>query len=236
MNKLTNFRNEFNRYPTTYILATITFGVWMTQLLRYGAHSQNPINLFHSGALFGPDIIAHPIHLWRLVTPIFVHIGWEHFLLNFFTLVFIGRQIEGAFGSQRFFMIYLLSGIYGNIVIFFLEPFSLSAGASTSLFGVFSAMAMIGYLTKNSSFLEIGKQFAVLVLANLVINLFQTDVSISGHIGGAIGGILLAAPFAPRIVAHRISKIRKIIFFTIFIVSAVLLIWFGLHHSFNTLY
>lgn len=71
-------------------------------------------------------------------------------------------------------------------------------------------MAMIGYLTKNSSFLEIGKQFAVLVLANLVINLFQTDVSISGHIGGAIGGILLAAPFAPRIVAHRISKIRKL--------------------------
>ena len=236
MTKMTNFRKEFNLYPTTYILAIITFGVWMSQLVRYGSQSENPINLFHSGALFGPDIISNPTHLWRLVTPIFVHIGWEHFLLNFFTLVFIGRQVEGAFGSQRFFMIYLLSGIYGNIVIFFLEPFSISAGASTSLFGVFSAMAMIGYMTKNDSFLEIGKQFAVLVLANLVINLFQTDVSISGHIGGAIGGILLAAPFAPRIVAHRISKLRKIIFFTIFIVSAVLLVWSGLHHSFNTLY
>lgn len=233
MNKMTNFKKEFNQYPTTYILAIITFGVWMSQLVRYGSQSVNPINLFHSGALFGPDIMEHPTHIWRLVTPIFVHIGWEHFLLNFFTIVFIGRQIESVFGSQRFFMIYLFSGIYGNILIFFLDPFSISAGASTSIFGVFSAMAMLGYLTKNSSFQQIGKQFAVLVLANLVINVFQTDVSISGHIGGAMGGILLAAPFAPRILQHRISKVQKIAYFSIFIVSAILMIWLGLNGTFN---
>ncbi|MGM5485836.1 MAG: rhomboid family intramembrane serine protease, partial [Pseudolactococcus raffinolactis] len=169
---MTNFQKDFRRYRATYSLAAITLGVWLSQFFANGAQATDPINLFHFGALFGLDIIEYPSHIWRLVTPIFVHIGWEHFLLNFFSLIFIGRQIEDIFGSQRFFAIYLLSGIYGNILTFFLKPETLSAGASTSLFGIFAAMAMLGYLTKNPSFQAIGKQFAVLILANLAINIF----------------------------------------------------------------
>lgn len=224
MKNFNSYRQEFNKYRATYILAGLTLGVWLSQFLANGAQAVKPINLFRFGALFGPDIIYNPTHLWRLVTPIFVHIGWEHFLLNFFTLIFIGRQIEGIFGSQRFFAIYLFAGIYGNIASFFFEPYSLSAGASTSLFGIFSAMAMLGYLTKNPSFQVVGKQFAVLIFANLVINLFQTDVGITGHIGGALGGILLAAPFSPKLLAHKISRNKKVFFLAIFILSAVWMI------------
>lgn len=221
---MTNFQKDFRRYRATYSLAAITLGVWLSQFFANGAQATDPINLFHFGALFGLDIIEYPSHIWRLVTPIFVHIGWEHFLLNFFSLIFIGRQIEDIFGSQRFFAIYLLSGIYGNILTFFLKPETLSAGASTSLFGIFAAMAMLGYLTKNPSFQAIGKQFAVLILANLAINIFQPDVGIFGHIGGAIGGILLAAPFAPKILPHLNSRTQKVTFFLVYLVSAMLMI------------
>src|SRR5574337_1715356 len=186
MKNFNSYRNEFNKYRATYILAGLTLGVWLSQFLANGAQAVKPINLFRFGALFGPDIIYNPTHLWRLVTPIFVHIGWEHFLLNFFSLIFIGRQIEDVFGSRRFLGIYLLSGIFGNILAFFVQPNILLAGASTSLFGIFGAMAMLGYLTKNPSFQAVGKQFAVLILANLAINIFQPDVGIFGHIGGAI--------------------------------------------------
>ncbi|GAX48065.1 rhomboid family intramembrane serine protease [Lactococcus reticulitermitis] len=221
---MTNFQKEFRRYPATYSLAAITLGVWLSQFLANGAQATDFINLFHFGALFGPDIIEHPSHIWRLVTPIFVHIGWEHFLLNFFSLIFIGRQIEGVFSSRRFFAIYLLSGIYGNILTFFIHPDTLSAGASTSLFGIFAAMAMLGYLTKNPSFQAVGKQFAILIIANLAINLFQPGVSMIGHIGGALGGVLLAAPFAPKILQSKISETQKITFFAIYLVSAVLMV------------
>ena len=148
----------------------------------------------------------------------------EYFLLNFFSLIFIGRQIEDVFGSRRFLGIYLLSGIFGNILAFFVQPNILLAGASTSLFGIFGAMAMLGYLTKNPSFQAVGKQFAVLILANLVINLFQPAVGIFGHIGGALGGVLLAAPFAPKILQSKISETQKVTFFIIYLVSAVLMV------------
>ncbi|GAB2021200.1 rhomboid family intramembrane serine protease [Pseudolactococcus yaeyamensis] len=221
---MNNLKKEFRRYPTTYSLATITLGVWLSQFLANGAQATEPMNLFHFGALFGPDIIAHPSHIWRLVTPIFVHIGWEHFLLNVFSLIFIGRQIEDIFGSRRFLTIYLLSGIYGNILTFFIKTETLSAGASTSLFGIFGAMAMLGYLAKNPSFQAVGKQFAVLIFANLVINVFQPSVGIFGHIGGALGGVLLAAPFAPKILQAKISETQKVTFFSIYLVSAVLMV------------
>ncbi|HEY5955376.1 MAG TPA: rhomboid family intramembrane serine protease, partial [Polyangiaceae bacterium] len=144
------------------LMTTLTEGKFWGSFTNYEPTSQDNVFKYVTfGALFGPDIIYNPTHLWRLVTPIFVHIGWEHFLLNFFTLIFIGRQIEGIFGSQRFFAIYLFSGIYGNITSFFFEPYSLAAGASTSLFGIFSAMAMLGYLTKNPSFQVVGKQFTI---------------------------------------------------------------------------
>lgn len=221
---MNNFKKEFRRYPATYSLAAITLGVWLSQFVVNGVQATEPMNLFHFGALFGPDLIEHPTHLWRLVTPIFVHIGWEHFLLNFFSLIFIGRQIEDVFGSRRFLTIYLLSGIFGNILAFFVQPNILLAGASTSLFGIFGAMAMLGYLTKNPSFQAVGKQFAVLILANLVINLFQPAVGIFGHIGGALGGVLLAAPFAPKILQSKISETQKVTFFIIYLVSAVLMV------------
>lgn len=221
---MNNFKKEFSRYPATYSLAIITLGVWLSQFLANGVQATEPMNLFHFGALFGPDLIEHPTHLWRLVTPIFVHIGWEHFLLNFFSLIFVGRQIEDVFGSRRFLAIYLLSGIFGNILAFFAQPYILLAGASTSLFGIFGAMAMLGYLTKNPSFQAVGKQFAILILANLVINLFQPAVGIFGHIGGALGGVLLAAPFAPKILQTKITETQKVTFFLVYLVSAVLMV------------
>ena len=76
MKHMNNFKKEFSRYPATYSLAIITLGVWLSQFLANGVQATEPMNLFHFGALFGPDLIEHPTHLWRLVTPIFVHIGW----------------------------------------------------------------------------------------------------------------------------------------------------------------
>jgi membrane associated rhomboid family serine protease len=131
------------------------------------------------------------------------------FPAQLFSLIFIGRQIEDVFGSRRFLAIYLLSGIFGNILAFFAQPYILLAGASTSLFGIFGAMAMLGYLTKNPSFQAVGKQFAILILANLVINLFQPAVGIFGHIGGALGGVLLAALLHRKSCSLRFQRFRR---------------------------
>ena len=72
---------------------------------------------------------------WRLVTPMFIHIGILHFLVNSYMLYVIGYQLERILGGTWFVAVYLAAGIAGNIssAVF---SVNLSAGASGALFGL----------------------------------------------------------------------------------------------------
>lgn len=69
-------------------------------------------------------------------------------------------------------------------MVFLLTPQVVSAGASTSLFGLFAAVVGLAYFTKHPFLQQIGRMFTVLIVANLVMNLFSLgNVSIWAHIG-----------------------------------------------------
>ena len=53
---------------------------------------------------------------WRLVTATFVHAGAVHFILNMAIQLTVGIALERVFGWWRFTIVYLLSGIGGNIL------------------------------------------------------------------------------------------------------------------------
>jgi rhomboid protease GluP len=72
---------------------------------------------------------------WRLVTPVFLHIGIVHFFLNYLALDVIGRQLEPVLGKGWFLAIYILSGTFGNILSSF-GNISIGAGASGAIFGL----------------------------------------------------------------------------------------------------
>ncbi|PCS16933.1 peptidase, S54 family [Lactococcus lactis subsp. lactis] len=170
-------------------------------------------------------MLFDPSQMWRLFTALFIHIGWAHVLLNVATLFFIGRQIENVFGWLRFTLIYLLSGIFGNAMVFLLTPRVVSAGASTSIFGLFAAVVGLAFFTKHPFLQQIGRMFTVLIVANLVMNLFSLgNVSIWAHIGGAIGGLLLSAIFAPKAFIPSIPKQYRIFATGAFVILLVLFI------------
>ncbi|USS91160.1 rhomboid family intramembrane serine protease [Fructilactobacillus carniphilus] len=127
---------------------------------------------------------------WRLITPIFIHIGWQHLTLNLLTLYFLGRILEGIFGHWRFLVLFLGSGIVGNLFSFaFGSDGSVSAGCSTSLFGLFGAFLMLGItLPQNQWFKQTAQSFLLLIIINLVSDLFLPTIDIWGHVGGLVGG------------------------------------------------
>lgn len=124
----------------------------MAIFFTYGISATSAINLFNSGAILGQVMLFDPSQMWRLFTALFIHIGWAHVLLNVATLFFIGRQIENVFGWLRFTLIYLLSGIFGNAMVFLLTPRVVSAGASTSIFGLFAAVVGLAFFLQNIHF------------------------------------------------------------------------------------
>lgn len=220
-----NLNLRFNRkHLATYILVALTAVVWGVQVVTFGGNVSDGQNLLNAGALWGYQILQNPTELWRLFTPIFLHLSWSHFLLNMLTLFLVGRLIEEIFGSIRFTAIYLLSGIFANAATFFLTTSTLSAGASTSIFGIFGAIAVLGFFTGDPRLRIIGQSFVALIVINLLFNFFQSDVNIAGHIGGVAGGALLAAIFPPAAYKRFIPDyIRYLSLFT-FIILFVLFI------------
>jgi membrane associated rhomboid family serine protease len=216
---------KLNKYHYgTYAIAGITTIVWLLQVALSGGDGANPITLFNFGALWGQDILAHPTHIWRLFTAMFVHVGWEHWFMNVFSIIFIGRQIEAIWGTRRYVEVYLLSGVMGNALSFFVSRDVLSAGASTSIFGVFAAIAILGYLTNDFQIKRIGQTFAALIVINLLLNAFDSGVNMWGHIGGAIGGLLLAAVLSPKFAEKRISSQTRTTCLIVYVVALVLFV------------
>ena len=163
--------------------------------------------VLYSGAIFMPDPqtlllfgVKDPVRLaqgevWRLVTPMFVHIGVLHFAINNFMLYVLGRQLETLLGSRWFLLIYLTAGLAGNIAsaLFTVNP---SAGASGAIFGLLGC----GYFierTVNKRFQQVTGQgarrsaYGMTVLINLVFGFLVPFVDNSAHIGGLLAGLIL---------------------------------------------
>ena len=90
--------------------------------------------------------------LWRLVSAMFLHGSFMHLLLNNVSLHSLGSITEWTCGKSRFLLIYLLSGIGGNLASYAVtsgtsEDQIASLGASGAIFGL--AGAMIVYFTRN---------------------------------------------------------------------------------------
>lgn len=90
--------NEWKKYPATYLLLGLTTLTFICQYLLNGFQATSPLSLFNMGAMYGAFVQYSPLNLWRLVTPIFIHIGVEHFLFNMLTLYFMGKMAEQIFG------------------------------------------------------------------------------------------------------------------------------------------
>lgn len=154
---------------------------------------------------------------WRLITPVFLHVGLWHVGMNCYFLYQNAPPLEGAYGSHRFLWLYFFSGFTGNLVSWFGHAvlgnpaqWGGSVGASTALFGVGTAylalywrwrmfdrsvvnwwMGYMGLLLVGGFGASLGG-FSVGFLGNM---------DNWGHLGGALGGLLFVY-LTPRPTGH----------------------------------
>lgn len=77
---------------------------------------------------------------WRLFSPMWLHGGVIHLLMNMVVLYRLGFGFEELYGGLRIGPIYVISGILGNVTSAVFLPTLLSVGASSALYGLFGAL------------------------------------------------------------------------------------------------
>lgn len=213
-------QTTWTRIPVTISLLIIQVIVFIAMTVLGG--STNSAVLIEFGARVTPLLQAG--QWWRLITPVFIHIGIAHLAINSITLYFLGMYIEELFGHWRMLVIYLLSAISGNLASAIFLPNTISAGASTALFGLFGAFLMLGdSFRTNPAIRQLSRQFLILVALNVVMDLALPGIDISGHLGGLLGGFLVAYVVgAPRL--GNVSFTKRVIAGIVFVFGIGLMI------------
>ena len=99
-----------NRKPyLTYIFLGLQCLVFLAMTFLGGSENSYLLLLF--GAKENSLIALHQEY-WRLFTPIFIHIGFVHLLMNSLVLYYLGSFVEKIIGSWRFALLYILAGAY----------------------------------------------------------------------------------------------------------------------------
>ena len=182
------------KYPVTSSLLLLTTGVFLAMLLLRGFDYESVQTVYDFGGVLGAEIQMDPSQSWRLLAAMFVHVGLQHFVLNMVTLYFIGRIAEDLFGSKAFLALYLLSGLMGNLFVLVFSPLAVAAGASTALFGIFGAIASLRFIARSPYIHYLSQRYTSLILINILFS-FMPGISLAGHLGGLVGGGLLAFVF-----------------------------------------
>jgi membrane associated rhomboid family serine protease len=138
---------------------------------------------------------------YRLITSMFLHASILHIAFNMWALWVVGRELEAVLGRTRYIALYMLSGLGGSALAYLLAPANVATvGASGAIFGLFGAMAVIGYRMK----VDI-RGIAVVIAINLAITFsFSSLISWQAHVGGLVTGVLLAGAFAYAPRANRV--------------------------------
>jgi rhomboid protease GluP len=156
------------------------------------------LTLVRFGSGFNPLTIGAG-EWWRLVTPIFLHGGLLHFAFNSYALLQLGPLVEEEFGTERFAVVYLVSGICGNAVSQILWPgIRHTVGASGAICGLIGLLLAYGLRRGGPAGARLRTGIGQYALYLLVFS-FLPGVDLLCHLGGFAGGFALGwiVPYGP---------------------------------------
>ena len=187
-----NFEHRMSYFPLisiVLILANVIIFGW--EIFTDALSSRNSI--IESGALYRENVLAG--ELWRLVTAMFLHSGLDHLIGNCLVLYILGIAGEHAFGRSRMLVIYFIAGLSGAILSVAVQP-GPSVGASGAIFGVMGSVITFFYQHHNQLVMRdnrVGLVLLLWALYQIVTGFITPYIDNFAHIGGFIGGVLVAS-------------------------------------------
>lgn len=204
-----------HRLSVNCVLVALNLVIFLVSL---GLNRQMEPDLLLRWGSFIPDQVWHG-EWWRILTAIFIHVGWAHLLTNMVTLSLLGGFAEKHLGHWRYLAIYLLSGLLAMVTLLGFvalaqdwqyETFPrwltyLTAeirysyrqwvGASGAIMGMIGAIAVILFRgwrqIKSQLALKQLRLITIIILLQFALDLSSSNVSFYSHFLGFCWGSLL---------------------------------------------
>ncbi|SDK82125.1 rhomboid protease GluP [Methylophilus rhizosphaerae] len=164
-------------------------------------HSSNIVQLAW-GANFAPATADG--QWWRLGSAMFLHFGILHLGMNMLALWDGGKLVERMFGALRFLLIYLVSGVSGNLLSLVIQGNqAVSGGASGAIFGIYGALLVYVWFDRHRMHTQAFRWLfwgALLFSAlTILMGYMVPGIDNSAHIGGFVTGMVMALLLFPAV-------------------------------------
>ena len=198
--------NDYKKYPITISLIVLIVAVYVYTSIRY-SFDMNAYQGIQAGG-FNPFLVIVWKQYYRLITANFIHFGVMHLFCNAYSLYNLGALMERILGLKKYIIVIVVS-MFSTTLFPFLLYFlngtganSIMGGISGVIFGLIGSLLALAYLYKNI-YMYLFKQIAPSLALMLLISFMMPSISLTGHIGGLIGGFLIT------VVIEKIKKSKK---------------------------
>ncbi|MDX8362830.1 rhomboid family intramembrane serine protease [Cytobacillus sp. IB215316] len=182
-----NFRTFLFLYPIISIIIAIHILFWL--ILAIPTSMSNII--FQQ--MVGLNFLISQGEYWRLFTPIIIHSGFGHMLLNSFSLVLFGPALEKMLGKWKFIVVYIGAGFIANMATYFIEPLQYAhVGSSGAIFGLFGVYLYIVQFRKDIIDHANSQVIITILVIGLIMTFINPNINVVAHLFGLIGGAILA--------------------------------------------
>lgn len=172
-------------YMPTYMLIAVNFTVYVYTSVLSGSflETSSEVLMLYGQVNF---LVLNGWH-WQLLTSMFIHLNMLHLLGNMFFLLIFGLRAEEMFSLGEYCAIYFLSGLAGNLLTLLMSPYTVSAGASGAIFGLFGAVVM--YLRRSFGQSVVG----AFIYSFFLMFMTSSDprVNVLAHFGGLALGLVI---------------------------------------------
>lgn len=177
----------------TTIIVVINVAIFF--ILSLFGDTEDAAFMLQHGAMYEP-MVTQQHEFYRIFTSMFLHFGITHLLNNMVLLGALGWNMELEIGKIRFLIIYLVSGIGGNLLSLYFgisaETYAVSAGASGAIFGLMGALLYVVIANRGRLGRLSGKGMLFMVILSLYFGLTSSGVDNWAHIGGLVTGFVMA--------------------------------------------
>jgi rhomboid protease GluP len=228
LSRRVDFERRMRRLPPLTVALIVVLGAILAGELVLGALDSKEA-VIAAGALVREDVERG--QLWRLVTAIFLHGGVDHYVSNAIGLLILGMVCEHAFGRAQFFLLFLGSGLAGSLLSMVLSP-GPSVGASGAIFGL-QAAAIVLFRQHRERLLVRDRRigFVLLIWAGYSVlgGLLSPYIDNGAHIGGAIGGALIARRLHPVVIdpmpPETAERVRRLVWMAVAVLVYAVFGW-----------